>query len=62
MIFLPFLYLTTHLALHNYISIVSPEDCFTNMTVPISTRLVTFDVTSLYANIPHDLGIKATQY
>ncbi|CAG2219099.1 unnamed protein product [Mytilus edulis] len=29
---------------------------------PVHARLVSFDVTSLYTNIPHDLGIEAIQY
>jgi hypothetical protein len=28
-----------------------------NLTIPENTTLVTMDVTSLYANIPHDDGI-----
>jgi hypothetical protein len=30
-----------------------------NLTIPENTTLVTLDVTSLYANIPHDDGIAA---
>ena len=30
-----------------------------NLTIPENTTLVTMDVTSLYANIPHDDGIDA---
>ena len=31
-------------------------------TVPIETITTTFDITSLYSNIPHNLGIKAVGY
>jgi hypothetical protein len=30
-----------------------------NLTIPENTTLVTMDVTSLYMNIPHNVGIAA---
>ena len=35
---------------------------FIPTSVPNSTILATFDVTSLYTNIPHDLGLLAIRY